>query len=118
QAAAGVRPCPGGPGRMERIATAQPFLAVVDYAHSPDAIATALATLREVTKGRLVAVVGCGGDRDRGKRPLMGEAGARGGGGLVITHDNPRAGGPAAIRAAALTGATRVPELERAELVE
>src|SRR4249920_213475 len=84
QAAAGVGACPGVPGRMERIDTGQPFLAVVDYAHTPDAIATALATLREVTKGRLVAVVGCGGDRDRAKRPLMGEVGARGADVLVI----------------------------------
>jgi UDP-N-acetylmuramoyl-L-alanyl-D-glutamate--2,6-diaminopimelate ligase len=118
QAAAGVGACPGVPGRMERIDTGQPFLAVVDYAHSPDAIATALATLREVTKGRLIAVVGCGGDRDRAKRPLMGEVGARGADVLVITDDNPRSEDPAAIRAAALTGANRIPELERAELAE
>jgi UDP-N-acetylmuramoyl-L-alanyl-D-glutamate--2,6-diaminopimelate ligase len=118
QAAAGVGSCPGVPGRMERIDTGQPFLAVVDYAHSPDAIATALATLREVTKGRLIAVVGCGGDRDRAKRPLMGEVGARGADVLVITDDNPRSEDPAAIRAAALTGANRIPELERAELAE
>ena len=118
QAAAGVGACPGVPGRMERIDTGQPFLAVVDYAHTPDAIATALATLREVTKGRLVAVVGCGGDRDRAKRPLMGEVGARGADVLVITDDNPRSEDPAAIRAEALAGANRVPELERAELAE
>jgi UDP-N-acetylmuramoyl-L-alanyl-D-glutamate--2,6-diaminopimelate ligase len=118
EAAAGVGACPGVPGRMERIDTGQPFLAVVDYAHTPDAIATALATLREVTKGRLVAVVGCGGDRDRAKRPLMGEVAARGADVLVITDDNPRSEDPAAIRAAALAGATSVPGPERAELAE
>jgi len=118
EAAAGVGACPGVPGRMERIDTGQPFLAVVDYAHTPDAIATALATLREVTKGRLVAVVGCGGDRDRAKRPLMGEVAARGADVLVITDDNPRSEDPAAIRAAALVGATSVPGPERAELAE
>jgi UDP-N-acetylmuramoyl-L-alanyl-D-glutamate--2,6-diaminopimelate ligase len=118
QAAAGVGACPGVPGRMERIDAGQPFLAVVDYAHTPDAIATALATLREVTKGRLVAVVGCGGDRDRAKRPLMGEVGARGAEVLVITDDNPRSEDPAAIRAAALAGANSVAGPERAELAE
>jgi UDP-N-acetylmuramoyl-L-alanyl-D-glutamate--2,6-diaminopimelate ligase len=118
QAAAGVGSCPGVPGRMERIDTGQPFLAVVDYAHTPDAIATALATLREVTKGRLVAVIGCGGDRDRAKRPLMGEVAARGADVLVITDDNPRSEDPAAIRAAALAGANSVPGPERAELAE
>src|SRR5262245_40377694 len=118
EAAAGVGACPGVPGRMERIDTGQPFLAVVDYAHTPDAIATVLATLREVTKGRLVAVVGCGGDRDRAKRPLMGEVAARGADVLVITDDNPRSEDPAAIRAAALAGATSVPGPERAELAE
>ncbi len=118
QAAAGVGACPGVPGRMERIDTGQPFLAVVDYAHTPDAIATALATLREVTKGRLIAVLGCGGDRDRAKRPLMGEVGARGADVLVITDDNPRSEDPGAIRAAALAGANSVPEPERAEVAE
>ncbi len=64
------------PGRMQRIALGQPFLAVVDYAHKPAAVAALLDTLRAQVPGRLITVLGCGGDRDRGKRPLMGAAAA------------------------------------------
>ena len=95
----------GVPGRLERIDGGQPFLAVVDYAHKPDAVEAALAALRPLTTGRLILVIGAGGDRDTGKRPQMGEIGARLADVLVVTDDNPRTEDPAAIRAAVLAGA-------------
>jgi UDP-N-acetylmuramoyl-L-alanyl-D-glutamate--2,6-diaminopimelate ligase len=107
-AARGVAACPGVPGRLERVAAAGPVLGVVDYAHKPDAIVAALAALRELATGRggrLVCVIGAGGDRDRGKRPLMGAAAARGADLVVVTDDNPRTEDPGAIRAAVRRGA-------------
>jgi UDP-N-acetylmuramoyl-L-alanyl-D-glutamate--2,6-diaminopimelate ligase len=95
------------PGRMEPVEAGQPFRVVVDYAHTPDAVATVLAALRPTTPGRLVVVLGCGGDRDPHKRPAMGEAAARGADVVVVTDDNPRSEDPAAIRAAVLAGAGR-----------
>ena len=92
------------PGRMERVDAGQPYLAVVDYAHKPDAVTAALAALRPLTKGRLIVVLGAGGDRDRGKRPLMGAAAARGADLVIVTDDNPRSEDPAAIRAELLAG--------------
>jgi UDP-N-acetylmuramoyl-L-alanyl-D-glutamate--2,6-diaminopimelate ligase len=106
------------PGRMERVDDGQPFSVVVDYAHSPDALARAVAALRPATRGRLLLVVGCGGDRDPHKRPLMGEIAARAADVVVVTDDNPRAEDPAAIRAAVLAGTARVPAPQRAEVVE
>jgi UDP-N-acetylmuramoyl-L-alanyl-D-glutamate--2,6-diaminopimelate ligase len=97
------------PGRMQRIALGQPFLAVVDYAHKPAAVAALLDTLRAQVPGRLITVLGCGGDRDRGKRPLMGAAAARRSDVLVVTDDNPRSERPADIRAAMLAGALSEP---------
>jgi UDP-N-acetylmuramoyl-L-alanyl-D-glutamate--2,6-diaminopimelate ligase len=105
---------PGVPGRLERIDDGQDFAVVVDYAHKPDAVAAALATLRPVTEGRLIVVLGAGGDRDPGKRPVMGEIAARGADVLVVTDDNPRSEDPGAIRAAILAGTTG----GRAEVVE
>jgi UDP-N-acetylmuramoyl-L-alanyl-D-glutamate--2,6-diaminopimelate ligase len=96
---------PGVPGRLERIDEGQDFEVVVDYAHKPDAIEAALDTLRPLTRGRLIVVLGAGGDRDPGKRPLMGELAAAGADVLVVTDDNPRSEQPAAIRAALLAGA-------------
>jgi UDP-N-acetylmuramoyl-L-alanyl-D-glutamate--2,6-diaminopimelate ligase len=96
---------PGVPGRLERIDEGQDFEVVVDYAHKPDAIEAALDTLRPLTRGRLIVVLGAGGDRDPGKRPLMGELAAAGADVLVVTDDNPRSEDPAAIRAALLGGA-------------
>lgn len=106
------------PGRMERVALGQDFTAVVDYAHKPEAVALALDAMRGRTDGRLIVVLGCGGDRDEGKRPLMGEAAARRSDLLIVTDDNPRSEDPAAIRAAMREGATRVPSGERGEVVE
>ncbi|MBR7192778.1 UDP-N-acetylmuramoyl-L-alanyl-D-glutamate--2,6-diaminopimelate ligase [Gordonia sp. SCSIO 19800] len=101
------------PGRLQRIDRGQPFLALVDYAHKPGAIEAVLATLRGQTTGRVAIVVGAGGDRDTGKRPLMGEAAARGAELVVVTDDNPRTEDPGAIRAEVLAGAQAVPGTER-----
>lgn len=106
------------PGRMERIDAGQPFLAVVDYSHKPAAVDGALRALRPLTAGRLLVVLGCGGDRDRAKRPLMGEVAARGADLLVVTDDNPRSEDPAAIRGAMLAGARSVPAGERGDVIE
>jgi UDP-N-acetylmuramoyl-L-alanyl-D-glutamate--2,6-diaminopimelate ligase len=95
------------PGRMERVTgpgVAGEPLAVVDYAHTPDAVAAALRTLRDTRTGRLVVVIGAGGDRDRDKRPLMGEAAAQEADVVIVTDDNPRSEDAAAIRAAVLAG--------------
>ncbi|WP_249932924.1 UDP-N-acetylmuramoyl-L-alanyl-D-glutamate--2,6-diaminopimelate ligase [Blastococcus sp. CCUG 61487] len=106
------------PGRMEPVDAGQSFVAVVDYAHTPDAVTTALDALRAATSGRLVTVLGCGGDRDPGKRAGMGAAAAAGSDVLVVTDDNPRSEDPAAIRAAMMSGVLQVPERERADVRE
>jgi UDP-N-acetylmuramoyl-L-alanyl-D-glutamate--2,6-diaminopimelate ligase len=106
------------PGRMEPVDAGQPFVAVVDYAHTPDAVSTALAALRDATTGRVITVLGCGGDRDPGKRAAMGTAAAEGSDVLVVTDDNPRSEDPAVIRAAVLAGARDVPEDRRADVHE
>lgn len=106
------------PGRMERVDAGQSFLAVVDYSHKPAAVDGALRTLRSLTPGRLVIVLGCGGDRDRAKRRLMGEIATRGADLLIVTDDNPRSEDPAAIRRAMLDGALAVPPAERGEVRE
>lgn len=110
------------PGRMQRVDRGQDFLAVVDYAHKPAAVESVIATLRAHLKehggGRLAVVVGAGGDRDAGKRPLMGAAGARGADLLIITDDNPRSEDPAAIRAAVRAGADAIAGSERGEVRE
>jgi UDP-N-acetylmuramoyl-L-alanyl-D-glutamate--2,6-diaminopimelate ligase len=84
-------------GRLEPVDAGQPFLALVDYAHTPDALEQALAACRGLTTGRLIVVFGCGGDRDRAKRPLMGRAATHGADHTIITSDNPRSEDPAAI---------------------
>ena len=108
----------GVPGRLEQVDAGQDFLAVVDYAHKPDAVTAALTALRPQTKGRLLVVIGAGGDRDPGKRPLMGETAARLADVLVVTDDNPRTEDPETIRAAVLEGTLWVPEEDRAEVHE
>ncbi|HEU4346932.1 MAG TPA: UDP-N-acetylmuramoyl-L-alanyl-D-glutamate--2,6-diaminopimelate ligase [Actinoplanes sp.] len=107
-AARGIAACPGVPGRLEQVNAPGEVLGVVDYAHKPDAIVAALAALRELATargGRLICVIGAGGDRDKGKRPLMGAAAARGADVVVVTDDNPRTEDPASVRAAVRTGA-------------
>ncbi|MFF0410031.1 UDP-N-acetylmuramoyl-L-alanyl-D-glutamate--2,6-diaminopimelate ligase [Kitasatospora sp. NPDC004745] len=113
QAVAGVAAVPGVPGRLERVDAGQPFVAVVDYAHKPDALRAVLGSLREVTKGRLHVVVGCGGDRDPHKRGPMGAIAARLADTALLTSDNPRSEDPLAILATMLDGAAEVPEAER-----
>lgn len=95
----------GARGRLQKIGTGpQGGTAYVDYAHTPDGLATVLDALREHASGRLLAVFGAGGDRDRGKRPLMGEIAARLADEAIVTDDNPRSEEPAAIRAEILKG--------------
>jgi len=108
----------GVPGRLEQVDAGQDFLAVVDYAHKPDAVSAALGALRPLTAGRLIVVIGAGGDRDPGKRPMMGEIAARLADVLVVTDDNPRTEDPAAIRAQVAGGATAVPEAQRSDVRE
>lgn len=108
-AVAGVATRLGVPGRLERVGEG-PVLGVVDYAHKPDSIEAALAALRPVAGagGRLICLIGAGGERDTGKRPLMGAAAARGADLVIVTDDNPRTEDPAQIRAGVLAGARRV----------
>jgi UDP-N-acetylmuramoyl-L-alanyl-D-glutamate--2,6-diaminopimelate ligase len=104
-AVAGVAALRGVPGRMERIDEGQPFLALVDYAHTPDAVTTVLRAVRGVTDGALIVVLGCGGDRDRSKRPLMGAAAVGGADVVILTSDNPRSEDPEQILAEMAVGA-------------
>ncbi|KAA2258875.1 UDP-N-acetylmuramoyl-L-alanyl-D-glutamate--2,6-diaminopimelate ligase [Solihabitans fulvus] len=106
------------PGRMQRVDLGQDFTAVVDYSHKPAAVALALDAVRAGATGRVITVLGCGGDRDAAKRPLMGEEAARRSALLIVTDDNPRSEEPSAIRAAMLAGALDVPAAERGEVVE
>jgi UDP-N-acetylmuramoyl-L-alanyl-D-glutamate--2,6-diaminopimelate ligase len=87
----------GAPGRMEGVNLGQPFKALVDYAHSPDAVVNVLLAAREFTEGKLIAVLGCGGDRDASKRPLMGQALVEGSDFAIMTSDNPRSEDPEVI---------------------
>jgi len=93
----GVRRCPGAPGRLEVVARPRGALVMVDYAHKPDALAAVLEALRQLNPKRLICVFGCGGDRDRGKRPIMGEIAARMSDLPLLTSDNPRTEDPLAI---------------------
>jgi UDP-N-acetylmuramoyl-L-alanyl-D-glutamate--2,6-diaminopimelate ligase len=103
---AGLAKVTGVPGRLEAIDEGQEFLAVVDYAHKPDALQAVLHSLRGRTPGRLLIVLGAGGRRDRGKRPLMGGVTSSLADVLVVTDDNPRTESPADIRAEILSGAS------------
>jgi UDP-N-acetylmuramoyl-L-alanyl-D-glutamate--2,6-diaminopimelate ligase len=98
----------GVPGRFQSIRLGQPFLVIIDYAHTPDGLKNVLSTAKEITSGRLITVFGCGGDRDRKKRPLMGEAAARLSDYLVVTSDNPRTEEPLRIIEDILPGIGRV----------
>lgn len=114
--ARGVAAGAGVPGRLERVDAGQDFTLVVDYAHKPDAVEAVLETLRPLTDGRVIVVIGAGGDRDPGKRPVMGEIAARLADVVVVTDDNPRSEDPAAIRAALLAGAREA--VDGAEVIE
>src|SRR6202453_3432043 len=105
--AAGIDKLACVPGRFERVDCGQPFTVVVDYAHTDDALRNLTALARELvcgSKGRVITVFGCGGDRDRKKRPLMGEAAGRGSDFVVLTSDNPRSEDPLAIINDAVVG--------------
>jgi UDP-N-acetylmuramoyl-L-alanyl-D-glutamate--2,6-diaminopimelate ligase len=109
QAAAGIAGCAGVPGRMERVPDPcgdRGLLALVDYAHTPDAVGRAVAAAREGARGRVVVVVGAGGDRDPQKRGDMGRVAAELADHVIVTDDNPRSEDPAVIRAALLAGAS------------
>jgi len=93
----GLESAPQVPGRLERIDVGQPFALVVDYAHTPDSLEKAISALRAVTEGRVIVVFGCGGDRDPGKRPVMGAAAGVAADYVVITSDNPRSEDPVGI---------------------
>jgi UDP-N-acetylmuramoyl-L-alanyl-D-glutamate--2,6-diaminopimelate ligase len=110
---AGAARLTGVPGRLERVANARGLLCLVDYAHTPDALSRAIAAVRPLvassrtTPGRLIVVFGCGGDRDRCKRPLMGEIAVRDADLAVVTSDNPRTEAPASIVAMIVDGIRR-----------
>lgn len=106
----------GVPGRLELVGSYREAPIFVDYAHKPDALDKVLRSLRPLTKGRLITVFGCGGDRDRGKRPIMGELAARLADVVIVTDDNPRSEAPAAIRHAILEGAARVADANLREI--
>jgi UDP-N-acetylmuramoyl-L-alanyl-D-glutamate--2,6-diaminopimelate ligase len=115
-AVAGVASCPGVPGRLQRVPGTS-VDAFVDYSHKPGAVEAALRALREVTPGDLIIVLGCGGDRDRGKRPLMGAAAAALADVAILTSDNPRSEDPLAILDEMLHGVVEVPRGERGRVI-
>jgi UDP-N-acetylmuramoyl-L-alanyl-D-glutamate--2,6-diaminopimelate ligase len=106
-AAAALADAPQVPGRFEPVDAGQPFAVLVDYAHTPDSLENVLAAARRLTHGRLISVFGCGGDRDRVKRPLMGEIGARLSDLAIVTSDNPRSEDPDAIIEQIVAGVDR-----------
>jgi UDP-N-acetylmuramoyl-L-alanyl-D-glutamate--2,6-diaminopimelate ligase len=110
--ARGIEAVRGVPGRMERVEAGQPFTVLVDYAHTPDALRRVLETARGLSEGRLHVVFGCGGDRDRAKRPQMGRVAAALADRVVVTSDNPRSEDPDAIVAEILAGIDTPVEVE------
>jgi UDP-N-acetylmuramoyl-L-alanyl-D-glutamate--2,6-diaminopimelate ligase len=103
--ARGVRELRGVPGRFEAVDEGQPFAVLVDYAHTPDSLENVLRTARDLARNRVICVFGCGGDRDRGKRPLMGRIASELADAAIVTSDNPRSEDPEAIIAEILEGA-------------
>jgi UDP-N-acetylmuramoyl-L-alanyl-D-glutamate--2,6-diaminopimelate ligase len=110
--AAGVERMSGVPGRFEAVDEGQPFAVLVDYAHKPGALESVLTEARSLATGKLICVFGCGGDRDRGKRPLMGEIASRLADLTIVTSDNPRSEDPRAIIDEILTGVVGPVEVE------
>jgi UDP-N-acetylmuramoyl-L-alanyl-D-glutamate--2,6-diaminopimelate ligase len=108
----GVARVPGVPGRFESIDEGQPFAVIVDYSHKPGALEAVLRTARELTDGRLICVFGAGGDRDRGKRPMMGRVASELADVTIVTSDNPRSENPQAIIDEILTGVVGPVEVE------
>ena len=109
----------GAKGRLDLVGMARGAPVLVDYAHKPDALEKALEALRPFVRHKLVVVFGCGGDRDPGKRPMMGEIAARLADGVIVTDDNPRSEDPAKIRAAILAAAPGAREIgDRAVAIE
>lgn len=106
------------PGRFEAVDEGQPFTVLVDYAHTPGALEVALEAARELARGRLICVFGAGGDRDRDKRPLMGQVVADLADVVIVTSDNPRSEDPAAIAAAVVGGLDLAVELDRRRAIE
>ncbi len=108
----------GAPGRVEKAGERNGAPIYIDYAHKPDALEKVLAALRPVAKNRLILVFGCGGDRDAGKRPIMGAIAAKGADVVIVTDDNPRSEEPAAIRSAILAAAPGAREIgDRAQAI-
>jgi len=110
--AAGIESVAGVPGRFETVDEGQPFMVVVDYSHKPGALENVLRAARELTAGRVLCVFGCGGDRDPGKRPLMGRIAAELADVAIVTSDNPRSEDPLAIIEEILAGMSSDPEVE------
>jgi UDP-N-acetylmuramoyl-L-alanyl-D-glutamate--2,6-diaminopimelate ligase len=110
--AEGVERVPGVPGRFESVDEGQPFRVIVDYSHTPDSLENVLRAARELTQHRVICVFGCGGDRDRGKRPVMGRIASELADVPIVTSDNPRSEEPQAIIAEILTGVTGEVEVE------
>ena len=108
----GVASVRGVPGRFEPVDEGQSFLVVVDYSHTPDSLENALRTARSLAGGRVICVFGCGGDRDRGKRPAMGRVASSGSDVTIVTSDNPRSEDPEAIIRDVLEGVTGEVEVE------
>jgi UDP-N-acetylmuramoyl-L-alanyl-D-glutamate--2,6-diaminopimelate ligase len=97
------------PGRLEKVAIASPGTAIVDYAHTPDAVETVLNVIKDANPNRVITVIGCGGDRDSLKRPLMGKVAAQVSDVVIVTDDNPRSEDPAAIRKSVIDGTKNGP---------